>query len=167
MKKVIILFVLIVSISACKTQHNVDNLYDRYQGTENSASMKTPLFLAPLLLGGDEEFAENFRKKVKSVRILSLQDLSKTKYSSINNDVQSALNKDGFESWFNFNNDGRTINVSAQNRGKSVRNVVVALQGFDNLILINAKTKLTEKEMTRFITKFLSSKDDSSSKSKK
>lgn len=158
MKKLIILFVLIFSISACKTQYNVNNFYDRYQNTENSMSFKAPLFLASLMLDDDQEF-NAFKEKVKSVRVLSLQDLDVAKRDMVKKDIQSALIKDGFENWFNVNQDGMNVNVSAQNRGKAVKNVVVALQGSNNLIFVNAKTQLTENELVAFISKLMKDED--------
>ncbi|MDG4949943.1 DUF4252 domain-containing protein [Weeksellaceae bacterium KMM 9724] len=158
MKKLIILFVLIFSISACKTQYNVNNFYDRYQNTENSMSFKAPLFLASLMLDDDQEF-NTFKEKVKSVRVLSLQDLDDAKHDMVKKDIQSALTKDGFENWFNVNQDGMNINVSAQNKGKAVKNVVVSLQGSDNLIFVNAKTQLTENELVAFISKLMKAED--------
>lgn len=158
MKKLIILFILIFSISACKTQYNVNNFYDKYQNTENSMSFKAPLFLASLMLDDDQEF-NAFKEKVKSVRVLSLQDLDDTKNDMVKKDIQSALIKDDFENWFNVNQDGMKIHVSAQNKAKTVKNVVVSLQGSDNLIFVNAKTQLTENELVAFISKLMKNED--------
>ena len=121
-------------------------------------SFKAPLFLASLMLEDDQEF-NAFKEKVKSVRVLSLQDLNDAKHDMVKKDIQSALSKDGFENWFNVNRNGMNINVSAQNRGKAVKNVVVALQGSNNLIFVNAKTQLTENELVAFISKLMKSED--------
>lgn len=121
-------------------------------------SFKAPLFLASLMLDDDQEF-NAFKEKVKSVRVLSLQDLNDAKHDMVKKDIQSALIKDGFENWFNVNRNGMNINVSAQNRGKAIKNVVVALQGSNNLIFVNAKTQLTENELVAFISKLMKSED--------
>ena len=163
MKKLILIPLIILSLTACTTQQNVNNFYNKYQGTENSLSFKAPLFLASLMLGNDEEIAM-FRNKVKSVKVLTLNDLNKDKSSSINAEMNQAIQRDNFESWFNMNKDGKVINVSAQNRGKALRNLVVSMQGEDNIIFISAKTNLTETELTRFITRVL---DASGEKEKK
>ena len=115
------------------------------------------------MLGNDEEIAM-FRNKVKSVKVLTLNDLNKDKSSSINAEMNQAIQRDNFESWFNMNKDGKVINVSAQNRGKALRNLVVSMQGEDNIIFISAKTNLTETELTKFITRVL---DASGEKEKK
>lgn len=156
----IVLISIVLSLSACTTQHNVNNFYNKYQGIENSMSFQAPLFLASLIM--DNEF-DAFRQKIKSVRFLTLNDLDKTEYSTVNNEIKNALSKDGFTNWFNVNDDGNNINVSAQNRGKSVRNIVISFQGFDNLILVNAKTQLTEQELTKFIMKFINSTEKTKS----
>lgn len=160
MKKIIILplFVLFL-FASCTMQKNVNNFYNKYQGTENTMSFKAPLFLASLMLDNDAEIAA-FRNKIKSVKVLTMSDLSEIENTGVQSEVKNALLKDGFENWLNLNREGNVINVSAQNRGKSLKNLVVSLQGDDNLIFINAKTNLSERELTRFITKVLDAKEE-------
>lgn len=158
MKKLIIFPLLaLLFFASCTSQRNVNNFYNKYQGTENTMSMKAPLFLASLMMKNQAE-AQKFRDKVKSVRILSMSDLSETKNANVQQEVKTALHSDGFENWFNVNKNNSVVNVSAKNRGKSLRNIVISFQGADNLIFLNAKTDLSEQELTNFITNFLDSK---------
>ena len=159
MKNLLIATIALFTIISCSTQQNVNNFYNKYQGTQNTMSFKAPLFLASLMLDNDAEI-QAFRNKVKSVKVLTINDLSDTKSSSIQSELQGALQRDKFENWFNLNRDGNVINVSAQNRGKSLRNLIISMQGNENLIFINAKTNLTENELTRFITRVMDATDD-------
>ncbi|MXV37606.1 DUF4252 domain-containing protein [Flavobacteriaceae bacterium Ap0902] len=160
MRKLIVLYILIIIfLTSCANQRNINQFYNKYQGTENTTSFKAPMFLSSLVFGNSEEY-ELFRKKIKSVRVLTMRELSEQRNQMVQSDIKQALIKDGFENWFNINQDGRVINVSAQNRGNSLKNLVVSMQGADNLIFINAKTNLTEAELTRFITKVMKETDD-------
>ena len=159
MKNLLIATIALFTFISCSTQQNVNNFYNKYQGTQNTMSFKAPLFLASLMLDNDAEI-QAFRNKVKSVKVLTINDLSDTKSSSIQSELQGALQRDKFENWFNLNRDGNVINVSAQNRGKSLRNLIISMQGNENLIFINAKTNLTENELTRFITRVMDATDD-------
>ena len=161
MKNFILVIAVIFSLSACSTQQNVNNFYSKYQGTENTLSFRAPLFLTSLMLDNDAEI-QAFRNQVKSVKVLTINDLSDSKKSSLNAELQQAINRDNFERWFNLNREGNIINVSAQNHGKSLRNLIISMQGSDNLIFINAKTNLKEEELTRFITRVLDATDDKS-----
>ena len=126
MKNFILVIAVIFSLSACSTQQNVNNFYSKYQGTENTLSFKAPLFLASLMLDNDAEI-QAFSNQVKSVKVLTINDLSDSKKSSLNAELQQAIKRDNFESWFNLNRKGNIINVSAQNRGKSLRNLIISM----------------------------------------
>lgn len=156
MKKLLLFSVLIFSLSACSTQRNINQFYDTHQGGINTMSFKLPVFLAKAVMSDDPEMSA-LLKKIKSARVLTINDLNETRHTQVHQDLKSALLQDGFENWFNFNQDGRQIQVSAQNRGKSVKNVVVALQGSDNLFFFNAKTDLSENELTKIITRLIKS----------
>lgn len=155
MKKVVLSLVFGLFIFAsCSNQYHVNKFYDKYEGSENSISFKAPLFLASLMFENQSEL-QAFRQKVKSIKLLSISDLNEIKNAQVRSEINSALHRDKFENWFSLNKKGKLVNVSAQNRGKSVKNVVVAIQGKADLFFINAKTNLTEDELTGFILKVL------------
>ncbi|MGI9526178.1 MAG: DUF4252 domain-containing protein [Weeksellaceae bacterium] len=160
MKNYLILGLISVFIlTSCANQRNVNNFYNKYQGTENTMSFKAPLFLASLMMQDSEDY-RMFQDKIKSMRVLTINELSKEKQLNVQQDIQKALQLDGFENWFNLNKDGRIINISAQNRGNALKNIVMSMQGEDQVIFVNAKTNLTENELTKFITHMLDEKDD-------
>lgn len=159
MNRIIVALAIIFSLSACSTQQNVNNFYTKYQGSENTMSFKAPLFLTSLMLGNDPEILA-FRNKVKSIKVLTINDLNEQRSSAIKSELKQAVARDNFENWFNLNRDGRLIDISAQNRGKSLRNIVISMQGNDNLVFINAKTDLTESELTKFVNRVMEATKD-------
>ena len=158
MKNLVLIVAILLFITSCSTQQNVNNFYNKYQGTENTLSFKAPLFLASLMLENDTEI-QAFRNKIKSIKVLTINDLDELQNEAIQSELKSAIQQDKFENWFSLNRDGSVINISAQNRGKSLRNLVVSMQGEENLIFINAKTNLTESELTKFITRLMDATD--------
>lgn len=158
MKNLWILSVLsLMLLTSCANQRHVNQFYNKYQGTENTLSFKAPMFLTSVLMN-DSEAYHIFKNKIKSIRVLTMNELSEQRYTTVEQDIKNALQQDGFENWFSLNKDGTVIQVSAQNRGKSLRNLVISMQGDDNLIFLNAKTNLTEKELTQFITEYIENK---------
>ncbi|MDO5656458.1 MAG: DUF4252 domain-containing protein [Flavobacteriaceae bacterium] len=166
MKKIGLICLMILFITSCSSQRNINQFYNKYESTKNAISFQAPLFLASLILENDPEI-QSFRNKVKSIKVLSLTDLKKEQKNQIQTELQQAVRKDKFENWFTMNRENRIINVNAQNRGDALRNLLISMQGENNLIFINAKTNLTETELTKFMSRVIEVSDKRNRKDQK
>ena len=112
MRKWILLGIVLV-LSACTSQKNVNALFNQYQQTENSSLYNVPVQIVKFLPLDNIPVA-NILTDIKDIKILTINDLNEEEKSKFNRELKNALEADGFNQEYYNSAHGRMESINTQ-----------------------------------------------------
>ena len=161
MKNLILFFALCISCSAFG-QRSVNKFYRQQKKTEGARGLALPGLAFKV---GSKIFkhhaddndpvaqlSADLIKKIKGVKVLTVEDYSPADRTEINKFVDNAKNKSGFEDMFMFKTAGTDIHFLMRDKEDIIQNLVILISSEeDGLMMMNMKSKLKKSEVAELI----------------
>ncbi|MGK0365437.1 MAG: hypothetical protein ACI85O_002503 [Saprospiraceae bacterium] len=161
MKNLILFFALCISCTAFG-QRSVNKFYRQQKQAEGARGIALPGLAFKIgskifknRADGDDPVAQlsvDLIKKIKGVKVLTVEDYSPADRQEINEFVDSAKQKNGFEDMFMFKTAGTDIHFLMRDKGDIIQNLVILISSEeDGLMMMNMKSKLKKSEIAELI----------------
>lgn len=149
MKKIIALTCIgLFALQSCASVNSMEDFYTKY---ENQSTV-IPLPGFALNLAAKNSNLE-FLKYLKSARIFIVNDANENKQLRIIKDLQSSMKGDRFESLAKVKSGKKNLNISVLESGNKVNSMVIGLNGFRNVMVIDSKLNVTKQELEKVLEK--------------
>ena len=161
MKNLILFFALCISCTAFG-QRSVNKFYRKQKKSENARGLAIPGLAFKVgskifknRVAGDDPVAQlsaDLIKKIKGVKVLTVEDYSPADRQEINRFVNDAKQKSGFEDMFTFKTAGTDIHFLMRDKDDIIQNLVMLISSEeDGLVMMNMKSKLKKSEVAELI----------------
>lgn len=161
MKNFILFFALCISCTAFG-QRSVNKFYRKQKKTEGARGLAIPGLAFKVgskifknRADGDDpmtKLSADLMKKIKGVKVLTVEDYSPADRGEINKFVEDAKNKSGFEDMFMFKTYGTDIHFLMRDKDDIIQNLVILISSEeDGLVMMNMKSKLKKSEVAELI----------------
>lgn len=161
MKNLILFFALCISCTAFG-QRSVNKFYRQQKKSENARGLAIPGLAFKVgskifknRTDGDDPVAQlsaDLIKKIKGVKVLTVEDYSPVDRQEINRFVENAKSQNGFEDMFTFKTAGTDIHFLMRDKGDVIQNLVMLISSEeDGLVMMNMKSKLKKSEVAELI----------------
>ncbi len=161
MKNLILFFALCISCTAFG-QRSVNKFYRQQKKAEGAKGIALPGLAFKIgskifknRADGDDPVAQlsaDLIKKIKGVKVLTVEDYSPVDRQEINRFVKNAKQKNGFEDMFMFKTAGTDIHFLMRDKEDVIQNLVMLISSEeDGLMMINMKSKLKKSEIAELI----------------
>ncbi len=165
MKKIMMLMLLMVAVVTNLSAKSVKQLIDEYKHEAKAESVYVSPFLMKVarMAADKDDMDEAGRlalKKVKSVRVLSLEDCSKEVKARFSREVES-LDDEEYQPLVVANSDGEQVKVMMLAKDDVIRELVIFATDADDCAIIQLTGKMTQDDI-QFIVN-----DQTTKKSKK
>lgn len=161
MKNLILFFALCISCTAFG-QRSVNKFYRQQKKSENARGLAIPGLAFKVgskifknRTDGDDPVAQlsaDLIKKIKGVKVLTVEDYSPADRQEINKFVESAKSQNGFEDMFTFKAAGTDIHFLMRDKDDVIQNLVMLISSEeDGLVMMNMKSKLKKSEVAELI----------------
>jgi len=161
MKNLILFFVLCISCTAFG-QRSVNKFYRQQKKAENARGLALPGLAFKIgskifknRSDQDDPVAQlsaDLIKKIKGVKVLTVEDYSPADRTEINKFVDNAKSQSGFEDMFTFKTAGTDIHFLMRDKGDIIQNLVMLISSEeDGLVMMNMKSKLKKSEVAELI----------------
>jgi hypothetical protein len=161
MKNLILFFALCISCTAFG-QRSVNKFYRQQKKSENARGLAIPGLAFKVgskifknRTEGDDPVAQlsaDLIKKIKGVKVLTVEDYSPADRQEINKFVESAKSQNGFEDMFTFKTAGTDIHFLMRDKDDIIQNLVMLISSEeDGLVMMNMKSKLKKSEVAELI----------------
>jgi len=161
MKNLILFFALCISCTAFG-QRSVNKFYRQQKKAEGARGLALPGLAFKIgskifknRSDQDDPVAQlsaDLIKKIKGVKVLTVEDYSPADRTEINNFVENAKSQSGFEDMFMFKTAGTDIHFLMRDKGDVIQNLVMLISSEeDGLVMMNMKSKLKKSEVAELI----------------
>ncbi len=161
MKNLILFFALCISCTAFG-QRSVNKFYRQQKKAEGANGIALPGLAFKIgskifknRVAGDDPVAQlsaDLIKKIKGVKVLTVEDYSPADRQEINKFVDNAKQKSGFEDMFMFKTAGTDIHFLMRDKEDIIQNLVMLISSEeDGLVMVNMKSKLKKSEVAELI----------------
>lgn len=141
MKKTMILGLLAILITlTASAQSGMKQFYAQHRADNDVTQIKVPRLL--LAFAKHDREARAVLKHLKSLKVFQMERTVATR-PSIAKELENALNSDGFESVLQVSESGEHVNIYIAQDEKFIRKVLIAVDSDDELVLVQANTKLS------------------------
>lgn len=134
--------ILMLPVSAVAKSVSVDDLYKEFSSAPEAEAVSIPPFLmklAKLCMKGKDQDAKIVRK-INSVRVLDLEDCSKTVKSRFANRVSNIQLKD-MEELMDVRDDGDKVKILAKIKKDKISKLLILCYGNDDCCLVEVNGK--------------------------
>ena len=149
MRKWILLGIVLV-LSACTSQKNVNALFNQYKQTENSSLYNVPVQIVKFLPLDNIPVAD-ILTDIKDIKILTINDLNEEEKSKFNRELKNALEADGFNQEYYNSTHGRMESINTQSSIGKFKYVVIALERNDKITFIKADASISKLKLKKLI----------------
>ncbi len=151
MKKLLLTAVLAMPLIlvSCGGVNHFNKFYENYMYSSN-ATNSSHQNLDPGIFKESPQI-KNVIDKFSDIRTLKLQKLSEQKAEKVKSDLNSALQKDNFKSWYTINKPRHSVTIRTKGSGKKLKDVVMAVERGKRIDIVYAKTKLTKDEFNKIM----------------
>ena len=161
MKNIILFFALCISCTAFG-QGSVNKFYRKQKKAEGARGLAIPGLAFKIGSkifknrgDGDDpvtQLSADLIKKIKGVKVLTVEDYSPADRQEINKFVNDAKQKNGFEDMFMFKTAGTDIHFLMRDKGDIIQNLVILISSEeDGLMMMNMKSKFKKSEIGELI----------------
>ncbi len=161
MKKIILLTTTLLLLVCCSTTHarnGLQRFFANHNSDDNVVSVKLPKLLLKFIPKDDE--ARAVLRYLKSLRVFQLEALN-GKRSAVVGELEEALAQDSYESLLQVNDKGERVNIYISQDGDRIHELLIMVDSDQELVVAQAKTKITFDQLTRMINDYQSDKKGS------
>jgi len=143
MKKILpVLGIALFSLASCASVTSMNDFYDKY----DKQATVIPL----------PKFAVNLAKKttdakileyIKSAKVFVISDAGKGKQNRVMRDLQTSTKGDNFEQMVKVKLKNSNVNASFLEKDGKVSNLILGLNGLQNVLVIDSKVDLTRAQL--------------------
>ena len=139
-------------VSRSPNQPFFDNPYYN-NGDAQFVSVNVPMWIAKPIIkkalreDGESEEVINLIKKVKDIKILTVQNGNRQMLA----DFTSQLSKKSFQDWMTVKKDGQLINFQAKQDGDIIKKLMITVNSGTELVFIDVLGKFSADDISRII----------------
>lgn len=149
MKRVLLFFVLTMTLTMVYGQKSIDALFERYAGKDGFVTVTINGDLLKLAARLDDDFEENsIPANITEIRILA-QDADKLKVENFYDMVIKDINVGNYEEFMRVKESDQDLRMLVRSEGNKFREFLLIAGGANNL-LIQIKGSMTFKEARKF-----------------
>lgn len=129
-----------------------DNPYYDF-GNAEFASVNVPVWLAKpfvknaLRSDGESEEVIQLIRKIKKVRMMTVENAK----PELVKDFASYLSKSNYQDWVTLKHQGQNVNIQALQNGDEIQNLMLIVQGDQDVIFLEVKGKFTPEDISNVI----------------
>lgn len=108
----------------------------------------------------DIEVFYSLSQSIKGLRFVMVEKGFVAKDGMIQNFIRDVQDKEGFEPYVTARDDGNNVNVMIREDGDKIKNLLILVNGDDNIVVANLKTDFTLEQLKRANLSFNKHKKD-------
>ncbi len=94
-----------------------------------------------------------FLKYLKSAKIFIVNDVNENKQQRVIKDLQSSIKGDRFENLAKLKSGNKNLNISILESGNQVKSMIIGLNGFRNVMVIDSKLNVSRTDLEKALEK--------------
>ena len=152
MKRILtcLLLVLAVQLTWASSVNSIFHEFKEERNAEYVSVSPFLLWIGRLAMGNEDEATKDIMKKVKSLRVLDLEDCSTAVKERFAKRI-GQLKEDKFESLVRINEDGEKVNILVQQKGDEIRELLIVCCSPDDCALVDIRGNFKESDLNRLI----------------
>lgn len=148
MKKVMLLATLILLTGMSYAKDGMKQFYAQHRHDKNVQHINLPKIL--LLFSDNDPEIRKLVRHMKSLKIFEM-DGNKQSRPGVSAELESALRTDGYESVLQVAESDEKVNIYILQDDRFIRNVLITVDSNDELVILQANTRLSFDHMATLI----------------
>lgn len=160
MKKILLLTTLLF-LACCndmQARSGLQRFYANHNGDDNVVSVKLPKLLLRFIPKDDE--ASAVLRHLKSLKVFQIEALNGRRRAVVS-ELEDALAQDSYESLLQVKDKGERVNIYINQDGDRIHDLLIMIDSDQELVVVQARTKITFDQLTRMLNDYQSEKKGS------
>lgn len=167
MKKLYVFGLIIAAmlmLQSCMVSHHpnrafFDNSYYDYKGAEFTR-VNVPMFIAKPFMkkalknDGESREAINLIKKIKKIRMLTVENGNK----KMVDDLENNLKNDRYEEWMTLKSDDQNINIRVKQTDDIIKKMFFTIKSDNDLVFIKISGKINPNDLSKVLNDYQNKK---------
>ena len=153
MKRIVSACLLLLLAAQLAWAGNVDDLFYEFKEERNAEFVAVSPFLmwlGRLAVSGEDAETKEMMKKVKSLRVLDLEECSTAVKKRFAKRVDQ-LKTNGYESLVRINEEGEKVNILVRQKGDEIRELLIVCSSPDDCALVSIRGHFKESDLERLV----------------